>query len=118
MLFRSLFSAIVGFASLFFVVPGLVAGFFLMFTLPAVLLDGIGAVDALRRSATLVKENLGPVLGLVVGALVAIVVVSVASVILGAVPFLGHLLSMLLAGAFTAYLTVVAVRVYQTLPRR
>ncbi|HEV8308846.1 MAG TPA: hypothetical protein VGW35_14390 [Methylomirabilota bacterium] len=113
-----LVALIVGIASLFLVVPGIIAGFFLMFVLPAVLLDGRGAVDALGRSATLVKDNLGPALGLVIGAIVAIVVMAIVSMILGMVPLLGHLASMLLGGAFIAYLTVVAVRVYQTLPRR
>jgi hypothetical protein len=113
-----LFSVIVGIASLFFVLPGLIAGFFLMFALPAVLLDGVGAVDGVRRSATLVKENLGPVIGLVVGAIVGIVLLMIASAILGVVPLLGTLAAMLLMGAFFAYLTVVVVRVYQSLPRR
>jgi hypothetical protein len=113
-----LFSVIVGIASLFFVLPGLIAGFFLMFTLPAVLLDGAGAVDGVRRSATLVKQNLGPVIGLVVGAIVGIVLLMIASAILGVVPLLGTLAAMLLMGAFFAYLTVVVVRVYQSLPRR
>jgi hypothetical protein len=113
-----LVSLIVGFASLFLVVPGLIAGFFLMFTLPAVLLDGARAIEGLRRSAILVKDNLGSVIGLVIGAIVLIVGLAIASAILSVVPFLGHLAAMLLIGAFLAYLTVVAVRVYQALPRR
>ena len=113
-----LFAVIVGIASLFLVIPGIIAGFFLMFTLPAVLLDNVGAIDGIKRSATLVKNNLGPVLGLVIGVIVAAVIMVIASMILGVVPVIGQLASMLLAGAFFAYLTVVAVRVYQTLPRR
>jgi hypothetical protein len=113
-----LFAVIVGIASLFFVIPGLVAAFFLMFTLPAVLLDEFGAIDGLKRSATLVKDNLGPALGLIIGAVVAAVIMAIVSVILHLVPLIGQLASMLLAGAFFAYLTVVGVRVYQTLPRR
>jgi len=113
-----LFAVIVGVASIFLVIPGIIAGFFLMFTLPAVLLDNVGAIDGLKRSATLVKNNLGPVLGLAIGAIVAAVIMAIASMILGVVPVIGQLASMLLAGAFFAYLTVVAVRVYQTLPRR
>jgi len=113
-----LFAVIVGVASIFLVIPGIIAGFFLMFTLPAVLLDNVGAIDGLKRSATLVKNNLGPVLGLVIGVIVAAVIMVIASMILGVVPVIGQLASMLLAGAFFAYLTVVAVRVYQTLPRR
>jgi hypothetical protein len=113
-----LFAVIVGALSLLLVIPGLIAGFFLMFTLPALLLDRFGAIDALKRSASLVKDNLGPCLGLVIGAIVAAVIMAIVSAILGRVPLIGQLASALLAGAFVAYLTVVGVRVYQTLPRR
>ena len=113
-----LFAVIVGIASLFLVIPGLIAGFFLMFTVPAILLDNAGAIDGLKRSATLVKNNIGPALGLVIGAIVAAVIIVIVSMILQVVPVIGQLASMLLAGALFAYLTVVAVRVYQTLPLR
>lgn len=109
---------IVAIGMMLLVLPGLVAGFFLVFTLPAVLLDGRGAVDALKRSATLVKENLGAVAGLVIGIILAGVAVMIVIKVLGAVPLLGQLASAALVGVFVAYLTVVAVRVYQTLPRR
>jgi hypothetical protein len=113
-----LFAVIVGIASIFLVIPGLIAGFFLIFTLPALLLDRFGAIDALKRSATLVKDNLGSCLGLVIGAILAAVIMAIVSAILHVVPLLGQLASVLLGGAFVAYLTVVGVRVYQTLPRR
>jgi len=113
-----LFAVIVGVLSLFLFIPGLIAGFFLMFTLPAVVLDSFGAVDAIKRSATLVKDNLGNCLGLVIGAIVAAVIMAIVSAILHVVPLIGQLASALLAGAFVAYLTIVGVRVYQTLPRR
>ena len=113
-----LLAVLVGVASLFFVIPGLIVGFFLMFTLPAVVLDRLPAVDGLKRSANLVKENIGPCVGLVIGAIVAAVVVAIVSVILHVGPLLGRLASALLGGAFVAYLTIVGVRVYQTLPRR
>jgi hypothetical protein len=113
-----LFAVLVGVASLFLVIPGLIVGFFLMFTLPAVVLDRVGAVDALKRSATLVKNNLGACLGLVIGAIVAAVIMAIVSAILHVVPLLGQLAAVLLGGAFVAYLTIVGVRVYQALPRR
>jgi membrane-anchored glycerophosphoryl diester phosphodiesterase (GDPDase) len=113
-----LFAVLVGVASLFLVVPGLIVGFFLMFTLPAVVLDQFGAVEALKRSFNLVKDNLGACLGLVIGAVVAAVIMAIVSGILRHVPVIGQLASALLAGAFVAYLTIVGVRVYQALPRR
>lgn len=113
-----LFMVIVGVGMMLLLVPGIVAAFFLIFTLPAVLLDGHGGVAALSRSFTLVKDNLGPVLGLILGWIVAMVVAAVVSMILQVVPILGQLAWAVLVGAFIAYMTVVAVRVYQTLPRR
>jgi hypothetical protein len=110
-------SLIVGVASLFFVIPGLIAFFFLMFTMPALLLEGLPPVEAISRSARLVRDNLGPALGLVIGAIVGMVVVWLALLVLSVVPVLGPLAAMLLAGAFFAYLTVVGVRVFLALPR-
>jgi hypothetical protein len=109
---------IVAIGMMLMVLPGIVAGFFLVFTMPAVLLDGRGVIDALKRSVTLVMENLGAVVGLVIGIILAGIAVMIVTKILGALPLLGHLASAALVGVFVAYLTVVAVRVYQTLPRR
>jgi hypothetical protein len=100
------------------VLPGIVAAFFLIFTLPAVLLDGRGPVDALKRSASLVRDNVGPVVGLIVGFVIGGIVVLIIAKILGLVPLLGQLAGAVLAALFVAYLTIVAVGVYQTLPRR
>jgi hypothetical protein len=109
---------IVGIGMLLLVLPGIVAGFFLIFALPAVLLDGLGAIDAIKRSFTLVKDNLVPVLLLVVGFIAVGIVVAILANILGYIPILGQLLVAVLGGIVVAYCTVVAVRVYQTLPRR
>jgi hypothetical protein len=100
---------------LFLVIPGLVAAVLLMFTLPALLLDGLGALDAMQRSVTIVRGHVGPVVGLVVGALLFLVGIGVASWILSLVPFLGGLAAFVLHGAAVSYLTVVAVHIYQVL---
>jgi hypothetical protein len=111
-------AVIVGIASIFLIVPGLIAGFFLLFTLQAVLLEGAGPVDSLRRSAALVRDHVVQALGLVAGMVVAFVIAWLASTALHAIPVLGHLASIVLAGALCTYLTVVAVDVFQALPRR
>jgi hypothetical protein len=98
--------------------PGLIAAFFLIYTLPAVLLDNLPAIDALKRSVTLVKNNLGPTALFLVGCLVAWVVIYLVGRIVGAVPLLGHLAQAVLLGIAIAYFSIVGVRVYQTLPRR
>jgi hypothetical protein len=100
---------------LFFVIPGLVAAVLFMFTLPALLLDGLGAVDAMKRSVAVVRHHLGSVIGLVVGALLVLVGVGIASWIMHLVPLLGSLASFVLHGAAASYLTVVGVHFYQLL---
>jgi hypothetical protein len=110
-----LVTGIVAIGSLFFVIPGIVAAVFLMFTLPAVLLDGLGAVDGMRRSVAVVRRHAGSVLGLVVGSLLVLVGVGIASWILSLVPFLGGLASFVLHGAAVSYLAVVSVHFYRLL---
>jgi hypothetical protein len=110
-----LVTAIVAAGFLFLVIPGLVAMVFLMFTLPAVLLDGVGAVDGMRRSVAVVREHVGPVVGLVVGSLLVFVGAAIVAWIVGWVPFLGGLASFVVHSAAVSYLTVVGVHVYQTL---
>lgn len=110
-----LVSAIVAVALLFLVIPGIVVSVLLMFTLPAVLLDGLGAVDGMRKSVAIIRRHVGPVVGLVVGSLLVLVGVGIASWILALVPFLGSLAAFVLHGAAVSYLTVVGVHFYQLL---
>ena len=90
----------------------------LMFALQVVLLEGAGPIDGLRRSAGLVGNNLGRAIGLVVGAMVAAFVTWLASLVLHFIPVVGNLASILIAGVFFTYVTIVFVRAFQTLPRR
>jgi hypothetical protein len=109
----SLVTAVVGLGMLLFVIPGVVAAVLLLFTMPAVLLDGFGAIAAMKRSVELVRRHPGPVIGLVVGAFLVLIAVAIGSWIVGLVPVLGHLASFVLHGAALSYLTVVAVRLYR-----
>jgi hypothetical protein len=107
--------AIVAIAFLLLVIPGIVAAVLLMFTLPAILLDGLDALGGMRRSIAVVRAHVGPVVGLVVGSLLVLVGVAIVSWIVGLVPLLGGLASFGLHGAAVTYLTVVGVHVYQML---
>jgi hypothetical protein len=108
----SLVGIIVMIGLLFLVIPGIVAAVFLMFTLPAVLLDGLGAVDGMRRSAALVRTHPGPVVAFLIGCLLVLVGMGIASWVLSFIPFLGGLASFVLQGAAVSYLTVVGVHFY------
>ena len=108
---------IVGIGLLLFVVPGVIAGFFLIFTLPAVLLDGQRATDGLKRSFHVVKGNPGPVVAFLVGAILVGVAAFIAAWIAHLVLFLGSLAAAIIFAAGVSYLIVVGVRLYQALPR-
>ncbi len=110
-----LVTLVVGIGMLFLVIPGVVAGFFLIFTLPAVLLDGRGAGSGLRTSFDLVKTNPGVVVGLAIGTILVFVAGALAAAIVQMVPVLGHLASLVIFAALVSYTTVVGVGVYQAL---
>jgi len=114
----TLVTLLVGLGMLFLVIPGLVVGFLLIFTLPAVLLDGAGAVDGLKKSFEVVKANVGPVLGFVVGVILVAVGAAIVGSIVRVVPLLGTLAAAAINGAVLSYVTVVGVRLYQALPSR
>jgi hypothetical protein len=109
---------IIGLGSIVLLLPGLIAAFFFMFALQVVLLESAGPVEGLRRSAGLVGNNLGRAIGLVAGAMVAAFITWLASIVLHFIPVVGRLASVLLAGVFFTYVTIVFVRAFQTLPRR
>jgi hypothetical protein len=110
-----LMTVIVGIGFLFLVIPGVLAAVLLVFTLPAVLLDGLGAIEGIRRSVAVVRRHAGPVIGLVVGCVLVLVGVAIATWIVGMVPLLGGLASFVLNGAAVSYLTIVGVHFYQLL---
>jgi hypothetical protein len=112
-----LVTLIVGIGMILLVIPGVIAAFLLLFTLPAVLLDAQGAVDGLKRSVAVVKANVGPVLGFLIGAILVAVGGAIVGWIIGHVPVLGALAMAVVNGALISYLTVVGVRLYQALPR-
>jgi hypothetical protein len=109
---------IVGIGMVLFVLPGVVAAFFLIFTLPAVLLDNVAAIEGIKRSVRLVKDNVVPVLLFLIGCVVAGIVLAIVAKLIGFIPLIGQLAVAVLAGIAIAYFSIVAVRVYQTLPVR
>jgi hypothetical protein len=111
----SLVALAVWIGSLFLVIPGILAAVCLMFTLPAVLLDGLGAIDGMRRSVAVVRAHVGTVVGLVVGVLLVLVGLVIAVLILGMIPLLGGLARFVLSAAAVSYLTVVGVHFYRLL---
>ena len=106
-------SLIIMIGFLLFVVPGLVAAFFLFFTLPAVMLGGMSGTGALSASVRLVSARLGETLLLAVGLLVIGVLVGIVGMIFRFVPVLGAFVTVILQAALAAYASLVIVAAYR-----
>ncbi len=96
-----------------FLVPGLIAAFFLLYTLPAVMLGGTSGTGALSTSVKLVNSHLGDSLILAVGLLVIGVLVGIVGMIFRFVPVLGALVTVILQAALAAYAAAVIVAAYR-----
>ncbi|MCA1753965.1 MAG: hypothetical protein LC641_04530 [Spirochaeta sp.] len=107
--------AIVTVGMILLVIPGVIAAFFLMFTLIAVMLDNLSAGKAVGRSVSTVKKNLGATfitLLVIIGLTFLVFVLNFALVF---IPILGVILSSLLFTIYAAFITIFLVRVYQNL---
>lgn len=108
---------LVGFFSFWFFLPGLVFGFLLMFTIPAVVVEGDDPFGAIRRSFHLVIENLGECFTFTVLALFFLVVGYLLFWIFGFASLVGIAINTVLGGTILAYLSVLLSRFYLGLSR-
>ena len=106
---------IIMFATLLLILPGLIAAFFLMFTLISVMLDGFSPGKAIGQSFKTVSKNFGAVFVtflIIVGLTLPVMLLNFVLVF---IPVLGAILSTLLFSVFLAFVTVFLVRVYHSL---
>ena len=95
------------------VIPGLIAAFFLMFAPAAIIVDGMDAVSAVKKSFETVKLYLNDSLVFFVAVILVSAVFMVARMIIGFIPFLGQLIGFILMGVLWGYIAVVTVKVYE-----
>lgn len=106
---------VVGAGFVLFVLPGLAAGFFLLFTFVAVALEGYDALTGMRKSVTVVKDRLSDafvfyLLLIALGVLFALV-----NQIFLFIPIIGGILSILLSGLYSGYVSTLVVLAYREL---
>ena len=96
-----------------FVIPGLIAAFFLLFTLPAVMLGGENGTGALSASVKLVSAHLGETLLIAIGLLLIGIGVVIVGAIFRFIPVLGALVGLILQAALAAYGAAVITAAYR-----
>ncbi len=109
---------IVGVGIVLLVIPGLIAAFFLMFAPVAIVVDNMDAVSAIKRSAAMVKQNLNDALVFFVAVVLVSAVFMIARMAIGFVPFIGHLVGLILMGVLSSYIAVVTVKFYKKLSNK
>ncbi|MFP3958998.1 MAG: hypothetical protein ACLFUX_02415 [Spirochaetaceae bacterium] len=97
------------------VLPGLIVAFLLMFTLVAVMVDGAGAFDSLVRSFRTVTGNFRATFVVFLVLIALGVLAGLVSIILGLIPVLGVILTMVVSALYTGYVTIFIVRAYREL---
>ncbi|TVQ20757.1 MAG: hypothetical protein EA382_14450, partial [Spirochaetaceae bacterium] len=110
-----LMGLIIGLGTILLVLPGIVAAFLLVFTIVAVVVDDLGAGQALSRSLTTVTRNFGATFVFFLVVLGLAIIAAIASAIVGAIPLLGAILTMIVSAAFSGFLTIFTLATYREL---
>lgn len=110
-----LVSVLVGIGSILLVLPGLILGFFLIFTIVSVMTDHTNAFQAIQRSMKTVAGHILPVLIFFLVVLGLGLVSGIVGGFVGVIPVLGVFLTMIVGGAYTGFVTILLVSLYQTL---
>jgi hypothetical protein len=103
-----------GIVAITFVGP-LVVAVLMMYGLPAIVIGGRSGIDAISDSFQMVTKNFGPSAMAFLGLIAAFVVVGIVNVIVGHIPFIGTLISLVLGALVSAFVAVVTVRFYTLL---
>jgi hypothetical protein len=98
-----------------FFIPGLVVAFFLMFTFVSIVMDEEGAIGGLKASFMTVKNNLGSALSIFIVVIGIGLLVGIINAVFGMIPFLGHLVSLVIMGGFFSFVAAVLVLTYREL---
>jgi hypothetical protein len=108
-------SVVVGLGLALFLVPGLIAAYFLMFAMTAVAVDGAGALTALSRSYRVVRGSAREAFVLFVFLFVAALAFGLLNLVLSVIPVVGQLAGVILSGIFGGGAAVLLVRTYRDL---
>lgn len=108
-------SAAVLAGSYLLLLPGIAAGLFLMFSLPAIVINGLGVVDSFKLSIAIVKRNLRDSAWIFLAITSMSLLMGLINILLGTIPVVGQGTGVILSGMFGAVASVILVQVYAAL---
>jgi hypothetical protein len=98
-------------------IAALIAGFLLIYGLPALIAGGMDALDAMGESADVARDNVGATFILILALIGVSIVSQILGSILGFIPIVGLLIGVLLQALSTTYMALVTTRFYMGLSR-
>lgn len=108
-------AVLVGIGFVLFVLPGLIVGFFLLFTFVAVALEEYSALGGIRKSFVVVKDRLGDAFVFFLLLVALGVLFALLNRILLFIPIVGGILSLILSGIYSGYASTLVVLGYREL---
>lgn len=99
------------------VLPGLVAIYLLMFTFPAIVVHGLGPLQALAASFKLVRSNFKPTFQFFILLMAISFMMTIINLILTQIPVLGQLAGVVISGFMGGFFSVMVLRAYLVLKR-
>jgi hypothetical protein len=97
------------------VLPGVVIAFFLMFSFAALMVHELPPMSALSRSFRVVKGNFAATFVFFLIMIALGVLMGLVNLVLGMIPVLGALVSLIVASAYASFLSIFVVAVYRGL---
>ncbi len=109
-----LMSLVIGIGFFFFIIPGFIAMFFLIFTVAIVVIEDASPIEAMMKSYRVVRNNIGNTFIYVGIAVFIILIGGIIGKIFETIPLIGKLiLSPALSGAIMTYLYAVLTVFYR-----
>lgn len=106
---------IIGIIPILGLIVDLILGFFLMYSVAAIVVGNEGATQAMSTSWRLARANVGPSLTAFVGIIVVAAIGSIINAIFLHMPVIGLIVSFIVGGLTAAYVALVTVRFYDLL---
>lgn len=97
------------------VLPGVIVAFFLMFSIVALMLNELAPLNAIGKSFTTVKSHLAATFVFFLVMIALGVLIGIVNFVLGLIPILGAILTVVVSSAYASFLSVFVVAVYRGL---
>lgn len=110
-----LLSVLVTLGIMLFYLPGLIVAFLLMFTFFGIMVGNLSAIESMKKSFVIVKNNLNNTLILFVSIVVTGILFVMVSSVFSVIPVLGQIIGAALMGLFWGYISIVMVIAYKEL---